>query len=308
MNIHSTIEAAFHELAKNNLERVFTVANDLCGEQNVTGFWLRGLSKDLMARRQLNRGDEKAVAEIERDFEAAIDDYSRVIDAAKTHWLNTALARRGQLYIALKRYQKAVKDLNTVIKREPQNWRAIIHRGIACMRRYDYDAAIEDFDRVLLMNDPSNVQVLEALERKGEVALQCFKYDQAFFYFDSAEEFCEEQMALIQMKIMGSLSLFLKKDYDTAAELMAEIEPQLMEELDNDNARQHLQKFERLQHYLQSQLIEQPMSEEEMQAQHQLFRSERTSGVEKCHAFFKLLMNALLVIRLRVSHTPVRWA
>ena len=127
----------------------------------------RQLKPDEIALARLTRGiartalGDKALAG--EDYIEAVQHYDRLIDAGNPDSL--ALYRRAVALDASGQTDKALEDYTAAIKADPKSSLAFIGRGVLlAVRKRAYDRAIEDFDKVLVI-EPDNV---EALVSRGD--------------------------------------------------------------------------------------------------------------------------------------------
>jgi tetratricopeptide (TPR) repeat protein len=127
----------------------------------------RQLKPDEIALARLTRGiartalGDKALAG--EDYAEAVQRYDRLIDPSNPDSL--ALYRRAVALDASGQTDKAMEDYSTAIKADPKSSLAFLGRGVLlAVRKRAYDRAIEDFDKVLVI-EPDNV---EALVSRGD--------------------------------------------------------------------------------------------------------------------------------------------
>ena len=127
----------------------------------------RQLKPDEVALARLTRGiartalGDKALAG--EDYIEAVQRYDRLIDPGNPDSL--ALYRRAVALDASGQTDKALDDYGAAIKADPKSSLAFLGRGVLlAVRKRAYDRAIEDFDKVLVI-EPDNV---EALVSRGD--------------------------------------------------------------------------------------------------------------------------------------------
>ena len=127
----------------------------------------RQLKPDEVALARLTRGiartaiGDKALAG--EDYVEAVQRYDRLIDPNNPESL--ALYRRAVALDASGQTDKAMEDYSAAIKADPKSSLAFLGRGVLlAVRKRAYDRAIEDFDKVLVI-EPDNV---EALVSRGD--------------------------------------------------------------------------------------------------------------------------------------------
>ena len=131
----------------------------------------RELKPEEIALARLTRGiartalGDKALAG--EDYIEAVQRYDRLIDASNPNSL--ALYRRAVALDASGQTDKALDDYSAAIKADPKSSLAFLGRGVLlAVRKRAYDRAIEDFDKVLVI-EPDNV---EALLSRGDAFAQ----------------------------------------------------------------------------------------------------------------------------------------
>jgi tetratricopeptide (TPR) repeat protein len=131
----------------------------------------RQLEPDEIALARLTRGiartalGDKALAG--EDYAEAVQRYDRLIDSSKPDPL--ALYRRAVALDASGETDRALDDYSAAIKADPKASLAFLGRGVLlAVRKRAYDRAIEDFDKVLVI-EPDNV---EALVSRGDAFAQ----------------------------------------------------------------------------------------------------------------------------------------
>lgn len=127
----------------------------------------RQLKPDEIALARLTRGiartalGDKALAG--EDYAEAVQRYDRLVDPGNPDSL--ALYRRAVALDASGQTDKALDDYSAAIKADPKSSLAFLGRGVLlAVRKRAYDRAIEDFDKVLVI-EPDNV---EALVSRGD--------------------------------------------------------------------------------------------------------------------------------------------
>ena len=131
----------------------------------------RQLRPEEIALARLTRGiartalGDKALAG--EDYIDAVQRYDRLIDPSNPNSL--ALFRRAVALDASGQTDKALDDYSAAIKADPKSSLAFLGRGVLlAVRKRAYDRAIEDFDKVLVI-EPDNV---EALLSRGDAFAQ----------------------------------------------------------------------------------------------------------------------------------------
>jgi tetratricopeptide (TPR) repeat protein len=101
------------------------------------------------------------------DYVDAVQRYDRLIDPNNPNSL--ALYRRAVALDASGQTDKALEDYAAAIKADPKSSLAFLGRGVLlAMRKRAYDRAIEDFDKVLVI-EPDNI---DALVSRGDAFAQ----------------------------------------------------------------------------------------------------------------------------------------
>lgn len=99
----------------------------------------------------------------QRDFPAAIEQYSKAILKDSTFW--NAYLKRAFCYGLTEQYDKAVEDYTIAIAAEPEKIYSYQSRGSAHYKLGHYTEALADFNKVLQF-DPTNQ---EAFNNRGFV-------------------------------------------------------------------------------------------------------------------------------------------
>jgi len=111
---------------------------------------------------------EKLVA---GNMEDAIEDLTMAIDANAT---SDGYALRGEIYLQMGNYQKALSDFNSAIEMDGMNAVAFYDRGLLNMRLENYDAALNDINNALAAQSikPSDALSLRNLyAKRGQLNL-----------------------------------------------------------------------------------------------------------------------------------------
>jgi tetratricopeptide (TPR) repeat protein len=138
----------------------------------------RQLKPDEIALARLTRGiartalGDKALAG--EDYIEAVQRYDQLIDPGNPNSL--ALYRRAVALDASGQTDKALEDYSAAIKADPKSSLAFLGRGVLlAVRKRAYDRAIEDFDKVLVI-EPDNV---DALVSRGDAFAQLGDFGRA---------------------------------------------------------------------------------------------------------------------------------
>lgn len=88
------------------------------------------------------------------DYQKAIDDLDKVIKLSPGHGkpFAKAYSNRGSIYYAIANYQKAADDFSKSIEVDPLNPDVYYNRGNAYLAMEDYKSAIKDFNKALEFN------------------------------------------------------------------------------------------------------------------------------------------------------------
>ncbi|XP_043237539.1 sperm-associated antigen 1-like [Amphibalanus amphitrite] len=120
---------------------------------------LSAAERSALALREKQKGNEYFRS---GDFSRAAVYYTRSINASPTA---AAFNNRAQANLKLGKYGSALMDCGAVLRREPNNVKALLRRGIARQMNKDWIKARLDFQRVLEL-EPNNPQARQHL---GEV-------------------------------------------------------------------------------------------------------------------------------------------
>ncbi|MTJ53454.1 serine protease [Anabaena sp. UHCC 0253] len=119
-----------------------------------------------------------------KEYQNALSTLSVGIEEAKTEKKENFLlyALRGQIFLQLQQYDKAINDYNQSIDIYPQNTNAYNSRGIAYSKQGKTDLAIDDYTQAITI-DP---QFVEAYTNRGATYNQQGKIDLAIADFTDA--------------------------------------------------------------------------------------------------------------------------
>ena len=105
-----------------------------------------------------------------KQYRRAIADYDRAIKLEPNEAI--PLNNRGDAYYQIGEGDRAMDDFNAAIKLDPNYVDALNNRGLAYVGRGAYDLAIKDFDQVLKLN-PNDADAIrnraDALAKKGKL-------------------------------------------------------------------------------------------------------------------------------------------
>ena len=176
-----------HELYEDCVGTAFPTRADAERRANACSEALqsRQLKPDEIALVRLTRGiartalGDKVLAG--EDYIDAVQRYDSLIDPSNADAL--ALYRRAAALNASGQTDKALADYNAAIKADPKASLAFLGRGVLlAVRKRSYDRAIEDFDKVLVL-EPDNV---EALISRGDAFSQLGDAGRAMVDLDRA--------------------------------------------------------------------------------------------------------------------------
>ncbi|XP_005109510.2 sperm-associated antigen 1 isoform X2 [Aplysia californica] len=113
--------------------------------------------KQMKANREKDKGNE---AFRSHDYEESVTYYSRSISLSP---LAASYNNRALAYLKLEKWDKAIKDCNSVLNLEIDNIKALLRRGTAYKSKKDYQKAVTDFEKVLKL-EPQNKKAEGLLE------------------------------------------------------------------------------------------------------------------------------------------------
>ena len=191
------VKAAYDECVK----RIFPTTTD--AEQRSAAcskaLGSRQLQPAEVAMARLTRGvartmlGDKVLAS--EDYLDAIQRYDQLINAANPDALN--LFRRAAALDAVGQTDKALTDYSDAIKLDPNASLAFLNRGVLlATRKRTYDRAIQDFDRVLVL-EPDNV---DALIRRGDAFVQLGDFGRGMRDLDRAVSMAPENALAYLMR------------------------------------------------------------------------------------------------------------
>uniref|UniRef100_A0A0B7B9I2 Sperm-associated antigen 1 n=1 Tax=Arion vulgaris TaxID=1028688 RepID=A0A0B7B9I2_9EUPU len=124
-----------------NKAAVKTKGNGVSLEIDTTG--MSEEEKDLKANREKDKGNEAFRCQ---DFDEAVIYYSRSISLMP---IAASYNNRALAYLKLKKWDKAIRDCNSVLNIEVDNIKALMRRGTAYKSKKDFKKACADLDKVL---------------------------------------------------------------------------------------------------------------------------------------------------------------
>lgn len=182
----------------------------------------RQLKPDEIALARLTRGiartalgDSVLAGE---DYIEAVQRYDRLIDPANPDSL--ALFRRAVALDASGQTDKALEDYGAAIKTDPKASFAFLGRGVLlATRKRAYDRAIEDFDKVLVL-EPNNV---EALVSRGDAFSQLSDFGRAMADLNRAVALAPDKATVLltrgQIESRSGNLAGATRDYEAALKL-----------------------------------------------------------------------------------------
>lgn len=118
-----------------------------------------------------------------REYAKAISDYSKVIDSNAAGLLADAHNNRGYIYSdMLKKYDVAIRDFDAALRINPAYARAYYNRGLAYNRLNQLEKALADFNQVIAL-EPKYV---DAYNSRGSLHLSRKQYQSAASDFEKA--------------------------------------------------------------------------------------------------------------------------
>ncbi|TAJ83702.1 tetratricopeptide repeat protein [Reyranella sp.] len=167
--------------------------------------FMRGVARTML-------GDKVLASE---DYLDAIQRYDQLISSTNPDALN--LYRRAAALDAVGQTDKALTDYSEAIKLDPSASLAFLNRGVLlATRKRAYDRAIQDFDRVLVL-EPDNV---DALIRRGDAFTQLGDFGRGMSDLDRAVSLAPENALAYLMRGLAygrrGNSLAALQNYDVA--------------------------------------------------------------------------------------------
>ncbi len=92
----------------------------------------------------------------DRQEKAATQSFSQCIPIAPEKYLAECYALRGQAYLLLGEYSKARSDFDQTLLRKPNNWSALMNRGVAYYQQKNYKLALRDLKKAHSLNANNN--------------------------------------------------------------------------------------------------------------------------------------------------------
>lgn len=150
------------------------------------------------ASRLSREGVEAAKA---KNWSKAVESFRKAVeiepkDAKNSENLDIVLLQRASAYIAAKKFDEAIVDLNDALKLKGNDAPAHRQRAYAYLSKNDWKNALEDYNVVVrdLKNDP------EAYDRRAYVELQLKDYDKALADYSEAIKLKPKEARLYQMR------------------------------------------------------------------------------------------------------------
>jgi tetratricopeptide (TPR) repeat protein len=114
-----------------------------------------------------------------KNYEAAISDFTQVIQRGPIYLALDAYTNRGEVYAISGQYEQAVQDLTRVLQINPRAFMALNNRGLVYMYQKKYDEAINNFNQAIVIRPEfvdgyNNRGVTYMLKREFEPALADF--------------------------------------------------------------------------------------------------------------------------------------
>ncbi len=164
------------------------------------------------------------------DLDGAVDDLNKALEINSVY--TEAYLYRGTVFVALKEFEKAINDLNFVVKSNSKSSMQLLgleRRGVAKFFMKDYPGAAKDFIAAIEINPDefpaSSYKILALAKDKTN------DYEAAILYFEKAikfepnSSFLYEQIGITKFK--GSKSGYCK-DWATASSLGSDYSNQLI--------------------------------------------------------------------------------
>ena len=98
------------------------------------------------------------------DHQLALEEYQKTILLKPID--PTAYSNRAGTWIALQKYEEAIRDATIAIRFDPHYFEAYFHRGVAHAMSRQFDAAVADLSEAIRIRPESAAYALRALARK----------------------------------------------------------------------------------------------------------------------------------------------
>ncbi|BFZ01434.1 hypothetical protein BsWGS_04473 [Bradybaena similaris] len=121
--------------------------------------------KDLKANREKDKGNEAFKSQ---DYDEAVTYYTRSISLMP---IAASYNNRALAYLKLKKWDKAIRDCNSVLNIEVDNIKALMRRGTAYKSKHDFKKACKDLERVLNL-EPNNKKAEDLLKEVNKEMAQ----------------------------------------------------------------------------------------------------------------------------------------
>jgi tetratricopeptide (TPR) repeat protein len=133
------------------------------------------MKKPLVSVKALRHFQDGMKKVAKRDFEAAVDRFSKAIQEEPE--MLDAYSFRGNAYIDLGQYARALPDLDHVLEKSPGNHAAYYNRAIARMALGEKDSALADVDQAIQLSpDESGYylyrSIVHSLREEYDLGLQ----------------------------------------------------------------------------------------------------------------------------------------
>lgn len=101
------------------------------------------------------------------EYNRALEVYCKIINSNN----NLGYDYRGDVYMALKQYDKAIKDYEKFIELKPESKGVYYRLGLAYYKNENYDKAIESLNKAILLL-PNNKKILDLMETINNTKLK----------------------------------------------------------------------------------------------------------------------------------------
>jgi len=124
-------------------------------------------------------------------------------------FLFTVLRHRGEAFTNTGQYEQAINDFDTILHKDPNNFRALYQRGNAWRKKADFQRAIQDYSASLNLRP----NYIHALNNRGATWRLMGEFDRAIEDYDAALKIEPE---FSEVLLNRGLIWSLKKEYDRA--------------------------------------------------------------------------------------------
>lgn len=159
---------------------------------------------------------------IQSEFMTAIQNYTTVLKQDKSIFEIIGL-KRAICYIELKDYELAEKDIEKILKQNPNNCEAIYFRGLINMYSGQNNAAILNYEQAIKLNQ-SETATIKSLHDIALIKIEERDIYAAFYTLQRVEDIPENVRYLHNLKIFldGAVSM-IKKKFKEGLEAMQKI-------------------------------------------------------------------------------------